>query len=455
MRWLRWIARLFVVGAVVAVGLAGGAWAFLLEDAPRVTRIPDATPRVAEEARAFVRSVRDLDKETVETPILSVSLDRLQAVMDFAARLVPGARGTIANELGAVTVRGSLPIPFLPARNWLNAEAVVAPYAGRPSFDAVRVGELSIPAALATDLLEVGGNLAMGDEMGSRVRDAVPLMRLDGDTMTVGLVSTPGMRSSFTRRTFGFLRSGEMPTPERIRHHYVALRRAMDGGELPASGSFMPYLHWAIDRAAAAGRAGLSVDTETTAVLFALTQTCGAAKFGLVVGRLVEGVQRRTEDAWQTDCREITFRGAIDKRRHFITAATLKAASTMRVSFAIGEFKELVDSFYSRGRFDFTDIVANASGIRFAETLMATEVAAWPVLKRRLAREDDVLASFDQIPGEIPWSEFERRFDSVDSPAYQQMVTRIERRIDGLAFHEGRPPWDGSSLNPTPRPPEN
>lgn len=434
--------------SLVAAAVAGAAlWLVVLEDGPAVARLPEATPAVADDARSFVRSVRALDKDTAALPVLRVEIERLQSVMDFGARLYPGARGTIASELGVVTIRGSLPLPVLPARSWLNAEAVVAPYEGRPTFAALTVGGISLPPALTTDLLEIAANIVMGDQLGTKVRDAVPLMQLDGEMMAVGILSTPGMRSSFTRSTFSALRSAEMPTPERIRYHYLALRRDMDAGLLPGEGSFLPYLDWAIRRAGGHRESGVAPNTELTAVLFALTQTCGAARFGLVVGRMVDGIVDTERDRWAVDCEGVTLRGAIDKRRHFLTAATLYAASTMRVSFAIGEFKELVDSLKRRGRFDFTDIAANASGIRFAKTLLEVGPGAWPGFRARLVDEDAVLVSFDGVPGEISWADFETRFDSVDSMAYRTMITTIERRIDRLGFHDGQPPWDGSTLN--------
>ncbi|WP_200882062.1 hypothetical protein, partial [Nitrincola sp. A-D6] len=136
-------------------------------------------------------------------------------------------------------------------------------------------------------------------------------------------------------------------------------------------------------------------------------------------------------------CNRLTFHGREDLRRHFITAAAIQAISNRGVSVSAGEFKELLDSIGS-GRhsgFDFTDIVANNSGIRLSNRMMATSADQWPKLLELIQTDADLVTSLDGIPERMPREEFERQYGDVDSDEYAEMIERIEARIGRLPLH--------------------
>ncbi|MEM9146949.1 MAG: hypothetical protein AAGC57_12180 [Pseudomonadota bacterium] len=393
-----------------------------------------ATPRSAADTRTLVHQVRAVTNTAVDDPTLVIPVQHLNGAITFGARLIPGLRGEADVVPEGLRFRVSVPVPKMPQLGWLNVEAVVPPFQSGPRLASVSVGHIRLPPGLSLWLGTWIADLVLGDGLGTTVREAVPRFEVGTDTVTAVLKMEAEQRSAITRRMAGLLRGGDMPTATEIQGYYLALREAIDAGALPDQGSFLPYLTFALERALAQAAPG-RVDHEYTAAIFAVTQVCGARDFRLVVGRLVEGVVPRDERSWARDCKQVTFAGRIDSKRHFITAAAIKAASTMKVSFTIGEFKELVDTISGAGGFDFTDIVANASGIRFAETMMAAPREAWPALIDRLGAESDVLASYDGIPSLMPKPEFDAKFGDVDDPRYHAMVDRIERRIDGLPLH--------------------
>ena len=133
----------------------------------------------------------------------------------------------------------------------------------------------------------------------------------------------------------------------------------------------------------------------------------------------------------------MTFNGRVDSRRHFITSAALQAASNRGFSVSVGEFKELYDTISGAGGFDFTDMAANLSGIRLSNVLMTTPRADWPARLARLETENDVIVAFDGIPHLMPDTEFAARYGDIDSPAYREMIARIEAGIDALDLYQG------------------
>ena len=222
-----------------------------------------------------------------------------------------------------------------------------------------------------------------------------------------------------------------MPPHELIDAYYVNIRKAMDRGDLPDRGSYLPYLVFTLEAARDGAWTEGRLDA-FTAAMFALTRIFGAYDFSLVVDDLARDEARVKRD-WQTNCRHPTLNGRIDSRRHFTTAAAIQAASNRNVSVSIGEFKELYDS--QRGGFDFTDIAANNSGIRLANQFMTTPLEDWSRLIARIEAEEDVIISYDDIPQILTRDEFTEKFDKIDSDRYVAMLDRIERRIDTLSLH--------------------
>jgi hypothetical protein len=205
----------------------------------------------------------------------------------------------------------------------------------------------------------------------------------------------------------------------------------MDDGTLPATGSFLPYIRFALDMALESAPDDLP--NAYTAAIFALSRACGARDFTLVVGRMAAiGPDKRR---WKVECDDLTLNRRVDSRRHFITAAAIEAASNRGFAISIGEFKELADSYRGGSGFDFTDIAANNSGIRMSDLFMSRPAADWPGLIDRLTAEGAVIVPFAGIPTHMDGAEFKARYTEIDSPAYAAEIARIEARIDALPLH--------------------
>lgn len=224
-----------------------------------------------------------------------------------------------------------------------------------------------------------------------------------------------------------------MPEVERIDTYYFDIREAMEAGELPSEGSYLPYLTHVLARVLAES-SDETLANEYTAAIFALAKACGANQFELVVGPYA-GAPEGGRD-WSRNCSKVLFSGREDTRRHFTTAAAIQAASNRGFSVAVGELKELVDSVpTNRKGFDFSDITANNSGIRLSNLIMS---GTREDLRRTLEiidEEGDVLVDLSLVPPLMRRAEFEQRFGSIDSPEYKAMLAKIEGLIDALPIH--------------------
>lgn len=84
-------------------------------------------------------------------------------------------------------------------------------------------------------------------------------------------------------------------------------------------------------------------------------------------------------------------------------------------------------------------MAADAAGVRFGRTMLATPASAWRELAQRAGDEDAVLPSLEGLPSGISLDAFKAEFGSVESPAYRAMVAEIDARVDALPINGAEP----------------
>lgn len=391
-------------------------------------KTPDA-PDVAA-TRTLVRNIRDATQKS--GGVLNTDADQLNSALRLGARFLPGFRGEIRTEPTHVTGLASIPVPWVGGQRWLNITAQIPEFTGLIALSEVRVGDRNFSPALVLGLVQIGGNAVFGNELGDIALRAAESMEIKGDVLSFGLNIGEIGKNGLMRGTFNALKGSALPTAEEIEAYHRQIRREMEDGRLPETGSFLPHLQFTL-AAARNGSAPTTLQGRYTAAILGLAKACGAKDFSLIAGRLV--FDKTEQNSWQTNCRNVTLNDRIDSHRHFLTSAALQAMSNTGFAVSAGEFKELYDTVSGSGGFDFTDMTANLSGVRMSNTLMAAPAADWPALLAKLSTERAVIPDFDGIPPLMPDAEFRTRFGNIDSTAYRAMIARIEARIDGLSLH--------------------
>ncbi len=405
----------------------------VIEDQPTLHDVSAPTAHDVTEAREFVRGVRSaITPGVVASEPFVASETQLNSVIKLGARLIPGFRGRLAVNETEVTGSASIPVPYTNETKWVNVNATAPEFDGTFSLSSVELGTISLPPKLTLGIVRVAANLIVGESFGDKVLTAATSMRIKDDMVAFSIAMDEMGSNGVMRGFFGTLRGADMPESHEIDRYYMLIRTAMDRGELPNKGSYLPYLRYTLV-AALEGSRTEGVRNAYTSAIFALTMICGARDFTLIVGGLA-GNGPATDEDWKTDCGGLTLNGRIDSSRHFTTAAAIQAASNRGFAVSVGEFKELYDTVKSGG-FDFTDLAANNSGIRMSNTLMSSPIADWPMALERIQNENDVIVAYDGIPQIMSGTEFLDTYGDVESPEYYAMLGRIEEKIDKLALH--------------------
>lgn len=424
---------LFMLVVLMSVALVVLA-VIVIENEPSVQKQEAPSPEDIAAARGVVKDVMFLARagSDSEEPLI-VSEQQLASAVLLGARLVPGFRGDVTVAPSGVSARGSIPIPVPGLTWWINTEVRVPEFDNGVTLDRVVVGPVSIPPDMALEIGRIGANMVSQNGLGDTLMTAASGMRIFDDTAYVDLQIDEVGKNGIMRGVFGALRGNEMPQKDLVESYDMRIRAAMDRNDLPDAGSFLPYLVFILDAAHEGVTArGEDPSDAFTASIFALSNICGADLFFAALGSMSLEAPEDVR-AWKEKCAPLTLNDRIDSRRHFITAAALKAASNRRASVSVGEYKELNDALY--GGFDFTDMAANNSGIRLAERFMATPAEDWPRLIAAIKAEQDVVVSFEGIPQILSREEFTAQFGSIESERYMHMLERIETRIDALSLH--------------------
>lgn len=135
--------------------------------------------------------------------------------------------------------------------------------------------------------------------------------------------------------------------------------------------------------------------------------------------------------------RKVVLFGRKDLPRHFMISAMLAVMGGAMLSQTVGLIKEIDDS--RRGKvFSFSDLFANHAGTRFGEIAIASEARA-RLLQQQLSEpvsEADLIPKNGDLPDHLTEKEFKERYGEIGSAAFQQVVRKIEGRINEMPLYQ-------------------
>lgn len=190
---------------------------------------------------------------------------------------------------------------------------------------------------------------------------------------------------------------------------------------------------------------GKNAKSENQAALLALIIYFGSPNFELMIGD-ISHLSLKESRQKQYLINNVRLSGRNDLQQHFIYSLALQLISTVRVSYTVGELKELLDSNIGGSGFSFADLMADRAGTRFAMLATRTDASAVKIqAKITLARQAlfkntthqlILLPHISGLPEGLNQFEFEKKYQNVNSPAYQKMISSIEQHLSTLAIYQ-------------------
>ncbi len=170
---------------------------------------------------------------------------------------------------------------------------------------------------------------------------------------------------------------------------------------------------------------------ENGAAILALTNLCAAMDMNRFLEVTGTREQRRRLN-WMPG--RMLLHERRDLTKHYWISALLTLTVDAEASGLVGRIKEEMDSAAGGTGFSFVDLLADRAGTRLAEFATSTPTNARLVQARlsMLISADQLMPDPTGLPEGLTEQQFEQRFGSTDSPAYEAMVDRIDQRIESL-----------------------
>lgn len=414
------IGALFLALLLLLAGTATIVW-LALDSAPTVDDTRALSPETASRALKQLSRQNPRRMKAGSEQTLTLRGDELDALVHEASRQLRFARASTRLSDGVVDLSLSQPLPL---GRWINVGARVARGDdGRPSLQALSVGNLEVPAPLARWLIgKAAGKVLprLGIPLDPRrFMDTVRSFDVTADRLAITYTWQPALWEEGAR---ALLPPGEHERLGIYHEKLLTIVVAMiHDGERDLMQALAPLFALAVERS----RTGDAVAEQRSALL---------ALSLFVNGRTPGDLLPEARDWLRAPPLALTLNGRDDLAQHFVGSAVLALFAGTQWADALGLSKEMSDARGGSG-FSFTDLLADRAGTRLGEQIASGRgnVAA------RLAgglTDRDVLPPIEGLAEFIPEAEFRRRYGGVGEPAYQAVIDDIEARLASLELYQ-------------------
>jgi hypothetical protein len=318
---------------------------------------------------------------------------------------------------------GSVRIPWLPLKPYLNIRLRVTDSGGEPRVSDLRIGQVPIPDPISQLVIREILTHLYRTEQGGLAGEVIKKIDLSTGQVAITYRWQPDLidraRDSLTSRH-------ERDAIAAYYKELAALQAAGRARHGPLLGALQPLFQLAQQRSHSGG----DPVSENRSLLLVL----GVWATNQGMGRFLPAEARRG--------RIRGFRLSLERRidfgQHFLVSAAITSGSDSMLSNAVGLFKEVSDSQGGSG-FSFADLAADRAGTRFGEVATHSIASARRVQQLLAAEleESDIFPRARDLPENLSAAEFQRRYGKVGSTAYNKIADEIERRVAACLLYKG------------------
>lgn len=423
MRFLNSVLQLIIGVLLLLVVAAGVALVLVVDTQPLVE--PDSAAQVeeADSVTELLPQLRNVYARSAQEQVLSVSAQQLDSLAGFIQRARAGFRGTvnIAQGVGVMAISYRLPV----AGTYLNLSTELKAGPG-VQLGTMQLGDLSLPGNWVLSLLSMLADWKLDADIVSELIQRVQQVDISSNAVAIRLDPFADLLQQLRELPSSVLSPEDEQKQQRVRH-YLALLDSL--GTPDTETLSLHYYLQPLFEEASLRAVNNDAAQENESALLALAIYTGNRHFARFVG--LQALPRKGHRV------KIVLAGRHDLHLHFIYSAAIKLLSDQGISIAVGEFKELMDRGEGGSGYSFVDLAADMAGVRLAKAALEPDRAR--LIQQRLASAKDPSMYFPAVldlPEGMDKDEFSRRFQAVDSPAYQQQVDRIKARLAMLPLYQ-------------------
>lgn len=408
------------------------AW-LLLDRAPLLNETGQLNAAAVRNSQQLLNNLNQSMRDPGQQLVIQTNADELNAAFTIASRSLPGFQGKTQINDSGLTILMTMPLQLFSWHWYVNAHLQIEPSIGPLQLRKVQIGSLTLPGGMALGLLGWVADQVWGPGQGAELLAKVRSVTVQQDAVKVELNKSADFSFSALKHSGLNLYKQwfrDEAQKELIEHYYgLALQHSQQS---VASQSLINYLQLLLREADKRSEAKPELAVrENQAVILALAQLLGGRNLQLLVNEVKANPQGKTP--------RVTLARRPDLQQHFIYSATLHVLGSQRLSSAVGEAKELLDSLKGGSGFSFVDLLADRAGIRFARLAVATPESARAVqqfFSTAERTEPELFPNKSRLPEGLPQEMFEQQYESIDSAVYQKMVAEIDRRLNALPLYQ-------------------
>lgn len=398
--------------------LAALAW-FSLADHPTVSHDARLSHTDIARAQAVLKKndPRNVPPGSEQTIVLS------QRDLDLAANylLQKAAEGGARVQVydGFINAMGTLRIPGLPKRQYLNISLELEDNQGKADVRSLQLGEVKVPPVIARALLAQALQQLYRTDEYQIASNLVTRLQMHPRELQITYRADPEL---VARARSTLMKPGDIEAMTAYHDKLVQLQAQGIGTKGSLIDLLTPMFAFAEERSR--GKDAVAENQAMLAVLGAWSSH--------------QGLSQLVPDATQKPKRfRMKLQKRIDFGQHFLTSAGLAARADGTFADAVGLAKELADSDGGSG-FSFTDIAADRAGTRFGEiaTSSSENARRLQAFMAKGAKQTDIMPHATDLPEYLSREEFEKRFGGVGSPAYEAVMQKIEKRLASCALYQ-------------------
>lgn len=411
----------------------------LLQQTPLLSETGQLNAAAVRNSQQLFNNLNQSMRDPGQQLVIQTNADELNAAFALASRTLPGFQGKTQINPAGLTILMTMPLELLSYQLYINADIQIEPSAGPLQVRQVKLGRLTLPGDMALGLLGWVADQLWGPGEGAALLAKVRSVTVQQDAVKVELSKSEGFSLSELKQSGVSLYKQWFGSDEQtalIEHYYaLALTHSQQQAAAQSSHSLISYLQVLLREADRRSK-----DTpeqavrENQAVILALAQLLGGRNLQLLVNEVKTNPQGKVP--------RVTLARRPDLQQHFVYSASLHVLGNQRLSSAVGEAKELLDSLNGGSGFSFVDLLADRAGIRFARLAAASPQSARAVQQfftQQDRTEQELFPNKSRLPEGLPQAMFEQQYQSIDSAVYQQMVAEIDRRLNALPLYQIKP----------------
>lgn len=390
---------------------------------PTVELVPAAQTDALSRTRSILRnSVPDTTRQVVRKTV-ALTTEDMATIAHYALarkRLTGAARFSIRGP--RLRMQAVVKLPWQWAEFYLNIRMIADDAERFPVIRQLKVGRLAVPHPLIGWLLDAVLHTKSLGRYTRVAEDVVQTVRIGDDRLQVHF--------DWTRKALD--QAGDWQTDVALRERLVIYQRLLV--EVVSRPEIKKYVRLSVlmQPLFELARSRSEVDhepvEENRAVILLLNAYVNGRDFTPIgeVSSTGQSVPRRLA----------LLNRRVDTAQHFLISAALAVSGARTLADVAAMAKEINDIHSGTG-FSFTDLAADSAGARFGKFAVHSPEAARNLQKRlsQAADESLFMPSIKDLPEHMRTDEFERRFGSIDSPAFDEVRQQIEARIATLAIY--------------------